>query len=56
MAVWSLVIGKIATLEDLENNWSLDDMMRAHAFLEMRSDIMEEQRKAANVNRKISPN
>lgn len=51
MVIWSLVIEKIATLEELEKSWSLDDVMRVLAILEMRSEEITEQRKVKDVNR-----
>lgn len=54
MPIWSLIMEKIATLEELENYWSLDDVMRVHALLDMRSSMEYEIRRAKNVNRKIT--
>jgi len=36
---------KVATLEELECFWSLDDAQRANAILDMRSDLTEEARR-----------
>jgi len=33
------VLQKVATLEELERHWSLDDVARANALLDMRDDI-----------------
>jgi ABC-type uncharacterized transport system substrate-binding protein len=32
---------KVASLSELETNWSLDDVARANALLDMKSDIRE---------------
>jgi len=37
--IWRLVLEGIATLEELEKTWSLDDVLRAEALLDMRSDL-----------------
>lgn len=54
--IWSLVADKIVTLEQLENSWSYDDLLRCHAFLEIKNALQHEQTKAKNVSRKISAN
>jgi len=38
---WRLVIEKIASLEELETHWSLDDVARANAILDMQADTRE---------------
>lgn len=54
--MWSLVAQKIVTLHDLETHWSLEDVLKVCAILEFKEDIANERRKkAANVNRKITP-
>jgi len=35
----------IASLEEIERTWNLDDLMRANALLDMRLDLMEESRR-----------
>lgn len=48
---------KIATLRDLESWWSIDDVMKTYAMLDLNSDIAQERRKKAkDVNRKIATN
>lgn len=37
----------IASLEELERVWSLDDVFRANALLDMRLDLQEDARKRA---------
>jgi ABC-type uncharacterized transport system substrate-binding protein len=37
------VLQKVAKLEELDKVWSLDDMARANALLDMRQSIDEEQ-------------
>jgi|GEM_PF-4335201 len=39
MPVWRLIFDKIATLQEIETHWSLDDVMRALALLELKADI-----------------
>lgn len=56
MAIWSLIVEKIATLKELETYWSLDDVLRVHALLDMRSSMEFEIRRAKNGNRKITAN
>jgi hypothetical protein len=42
----------IASLEEIERSWSLDDLLRANALLDMRLDLMEEaKRKGRNDSR-----
>jgi hypothetical protein len=52
MCIWSLVISKIATLQEIETHWSLDDVMRAHATLEMKQAMISEAQKANESKRK----
>jgi hypothetical protein len=35
----------IASLEELERTWNLDDVYRANALLDMRLDLQEDQRR-----------
>jgi hypothetical protein len=35
----------MASLEEIERIWSLDDLLRANALLDMRLDLMEESKK-----------
>jgi hypothetical protein len=57
MAIWVLVMEKIATLEEIERSWSLDDVMRAHALLSYKAELIQEQKKKAeHGNRKRTPN
>lgn len=37
--VWRLVIEGTATLDEIERAWSLDDVQKANAILDMRADI-----------------
>jgi len=39
------VIEKIATLQEIENHWSLDDLLRAIAILELKEAIQMENSK-----------
>lgn len=43
--VWRLILEKVATLSEIETLWSLDDVMRANALLDMKSDIAEVERR-----------
>ena len=36
---WRLVFNKVATLTELENTWSYDDMLRACAILDQKEYI-----------------
>jgi hypothetical protein len=38
-----LIFEKVATLDELENLWSLDDLQRANALLDMKVSMEEEQ-------------
>lgn len=38
---------KIASLEELERTWSIDDVRRANALLDMRFDLEEDARRRA---------
>jgi hypothetical protein len=35
----------IATLDEIERTWNLDDLMRANALLDMRLDLIEESKR-----------
>lgn len=52
--IWVLVVDKIATLEDLESRWSLDDMMRAYGIIEYRSHVENQRISKNNVNNKVA--
>jgi ABC-type uncharacterized transport system substrate-binding protein len=41
LPIWRLLQEKVATLTELETTWSMDDVDRASALLEMKQDIME---------------
>jgi len=38
MVIWDLVMRKVATLHELETEWSFDDMMRAVAVVGMQAE------------------
>lgn len=42
---WRIILEGIASLEEIERTWSLDDLLRANALLDMRLDLMEEAKK-----------
>lgn len=44
--MWHVVLSKIATLQEIETHWSLDDLIRAHLALELNDYMIE---KAAKV-------
>jgi hypothetical protein len=49
-----LIFEKVATLEELETHWSLDDALRMEALLDMRLDIADAEEakiRAKNGNR-----
>ena len=37
--IWRLIFENIATLQELETIWSLDDVLRANAILNMKQDL-----------------
>ena len=37
--MWRLVMERIATLEEINRSWSLIDIYKANALLDMRADI-----------------
>lgn len=39
MAVWRLVFEKVATLQEIEQSWSLDDILRATALLDLKAEM-----------------
>lgn len=43
--MWRVIIEKIATLQEIETHWSLDDLVRANDVLDMKNDIENEQMK-----------
>lgn len=43
MFIWRLVFEKVATLEELETVWNYDDALRAHALLDMREAMSQQQ-------------
>lgn len=45
MPIWRLVLEKVASLEELELVWNLDDVYRANALLDMRLDLQEDARR-----------
>lgn len=44
------MIEKIATLEEIERSWSLDDLYRAEAVLDLRDDLIAEAQRKAREN------
>ena len=47
LIIWRLVLQKICSLQELETIWSLDDVLRANALLDMQSDLTEVESKKA---------
>lgn len=45
--MWRLVIERIATLEEMDRHWTLDDIYRANALLDMQADIKADAAKKA---------
>jgi hypothetical protein len=37
--LWRLVINQCATLQELDTHWSIDDVMRANAVLDVKEEI-----------------
>lgn len=54
ISIWHLVVNKIATLEELETTWSIDDVQRALALLNLRSDIESDNQDKANASTRVS--
>ena len=46
-----MILEKIVTLDELETTWSLDDLNRANAILDMKHDLQEVERKKAQNDR-----
>ena len=40
MLIWRLVLGKIATLSEIDNHWCFDDIMKANELLDLKDDVM----------------
>jgi len=49
--VWRLITERVATLQELDAHWTIEDMLKANAVLDMKADIKadaaERARKAA---------
>ena len=45
--VWRIVLEKIATLEEIERSWSLNDLYIAEAILDYREDLISEAKRKA---------
>lgn len=39
LGLWRIVEGHIATLTELETTWTIDDLLRANAYLDARQEI-----------------
>jgi ABC-type uncharacterized transport system substrate-binding protein len=50
--VWRLVIERVATLQELDAHWPLDDIARANALLDMRRDAKVKAAKDAERRRR----
>ena len=49
LEIWRLILEGIVSLQEIEQSWSLDDVMRANALLDLKIDLrQEEERKASN--------
>jgi hypothetical protein len=42
--IWRLVVSKVATLEEIRSTYSLGDVLKLNAILDMREDVTEFQR------------
>lgn len=42
--MWRLVVAKVATLEEIRSTYSLGDVLKLNAILDMREDVTEFQR------------
>ena len=45
MLIWTLINEKMATLQELETHWNLDDANRAYAVLQIKKDYINLQNK-----------
>jgi len=54
LPIWQLVTQKIVTLHDLETIWSLDDVMRALALLNMKNDVESDDLEKMNDSQRTS--
>ena len=45
--MWRLVIEHVATLEEMDRHWTLDDIYRANALLDMKADMQAEAERKA---------
>lgn len=43
--MWRVILEKIATLQEIETHWSLDDLIRANDILDMKYDLEREEMK-----------
>jgi len=46
-AVWKLVFAKVATLEEIDNHWSWEDVQKANSILQWKEDTAEAFRQAS---------
>lgn len=46
MDIWRLITEKMATLEELKTSWTMDDVDRAIAVLNLKADIENEMTKS----------
>lgn len=44
MLVWRLVFEKIATLEEIERSWNLDDVLRANDLIDYKNHLINRER------------
>lgn len=45
--MWRLVIEQIATLEEMDRHWTLTDIYKANALLDMKADMQAEAERKA---------
>ena len=48
LPIWRLVVHRVATLQELETHWSLDDVDKANAMLDMKVDLDYQQQQKLN--------
>jgi hypothetical protein len=41
MLVWRLVLNKIATLDEIDNYWCFDDIIKANELLDIKDDVLQ---------------
>lgn len=43
--IWRIVVAKMATLEEIDTHWTVDDLMDAHDALDIEMELLERSKK-----------